>query len=63
MKGRLAQWRGWRRCRDAAPDSDWQTTTAGLYVCDAWIIPGPWGQPPALTLLCLGKRLGQQLDG
>ncbi len=34
----------------------------GLYVCDASVIPGPWGLPPTLTLLCLGKRLGLMLS-
>ncbi|CAN7158656.1 FAD-dependent oxidoreductase [Massilia sp. LjRoot122] len=33
----------------------------GLYVCDASVIPQPWGLPPTLTLLCLGKRLGAML--
>ena len=33
----------------------------GLYVCDASVIPGAWGLPPTLTLLCLGKRLGAML--
>jgi choline dehydrogenase-like flavoprotein len=42
-------------------DSDLQTTTPGLYVCDASVIPQPWGLPPTLTLLCLGKRLGLHL--
>jgi choline dehydrogenase-like flavoprotein len=42
-------------------DSDLQTTTPGLYVCDASVIPQPWGLPPTLTLLCLGKRLGMHL--
>jgi choline dehydrogenase-like flavoprotein len=42
-------------------DASLQTTTPGLYVCDASVIPGPWGLPPTLTLLALGKRLGQQL--
>jgi choline dehydrogenase-like flavoprotein len=41
--------------------SDLQTATPGLYVCDASVIPEPWGLPPTLTLLALGKRLGQQL--
>lgn len=45
----------------AAVDRDLQTPTRGLYVCDASVIPGPWGLPPTLTLLCLGKRLGQTL--
>jgi choline dehydrogenase-like flavoprotein len=43
-------------------DSELQTPTAGLYVCDASVIPQPWGLPPTLTLLCLGKRLGRQLS-
>jgi choline dehydrogenase-like flavoprotein len=44
-------------------DSNLQTATPGLYVCDASVIPGPWGLPPTLTLLCLGRRLGWQLAG
>ena len=43
--------------------SDLQTAVHGLYVCDASVIPGPWGLPPTLTLLCLGRRLGWQLAG
>jgi choline dehydrogenase-like flavoprotein len=43
-------------------DAGLQTTTPGLYVCDASVIPQPWGLPPTLTLLALGKRLGQQLS-
>jgi choline dehydrogenase-like flavoprotein len=42
-------------------DSDLQTPTAGLYVCDASVIPQSWGLPPTLTLLCLGNRLGTRL--
>lgn len=42
-------------------DADLQTATKGLYVCDASVIPEPWGLPPTLTLLCLGKRLGTWL--
>ncbi|MBP7584003.1 MAG: GMC family oxidoreductase [Spirochaetes bacterium] len=34
-----------------------------LYVCDCSIIPEPWGLPPALTLICLGKRLAKHLAG
>jgi choline dehydrogenase-like flavoprotein len=41
--------------------SDLQTATSGLYVCDASVIPEPWGLPPTVTLLCLGRRLGRQL--
>jgi len=39
-------------------DANLQTATPGLFVCDASVIPEPWGLPPTLTLLCLGKRLG-----
>jgi choline dehydrogenase-like flavoprotein len=42
-------------------DAHLQTPTPGLYVCDASVIPEPWGLPPTLTLLCLGKRLGSWL--
>lgn len=42
-------------------DAHLQTTTRSLFVCDASVIPGPWGLPPTLTLLCLGKRLGAGL--
>ena len=45
----------------AGVDGALQTPTAGLYVCDASVIPQPWGLPPTLTLLCLGKRLGMAL--
>ncbi len=34
-----------------------------LYVCDCSVIPEPWGLPPALTLICLGKRLAKHLTG
>lgn len=32
-----------------------------LYVCDCSVIPEPWGMPPVLTILCLGKRLSKHL--
>jgi choline dehydrogenase-like flavoprotein len=42
-------------------DSNLRTSTPGLYVCDASVIPEPWGLPPTLTLLCLGQRLGTHI--
>jgi choline dehydrogenase-like flavoprotein len=45
----------------AALDADLRTATPGLHVCDASVIPAPWGLPPTLTLLCLGWRLGRHL--
>jgi len=45
----------------AGVDSDLQTPVQGLYVCDGSVLPAPWGHPPTLTLLCLGKRLGRHL--
>ncbi|THC43619.1 FAD-dependent oxidoreductase [Massilia sp. Mn16-1_5] len=45
----------------AGVDADLQTSTKGLFVCDASVIPEPWGLPPTLTLLCLGKRLGEHV--
>ena len=45
----------------AGVDSDLQTPTKNLYVCDASVIPEAWGLPPTLTLLCLGKRLGTRI--
>ncbi|WP_083941290.1 GMC family oxidoreductase N-terminal domain-containing protein [Pseudoduganella violaceinigra] len=45
----------------AAVDSDLRSATPGLYVCDASVLPAPWGMPPTLTLLALGKRLGYLL--
>ena len=43
-------------------DADLQTSTKGLFVCDASVIPEPWGLPPTVTLLCLGKRLGSWIS-
>jgi choline dehydrogenase-like flavoprotein len=42
-------------------DSDLQAAAGGLFVCDASVIPRPWGLPPTLTLLCLGTRLAEHL--
>jgi choline dehydrogenase-like flavoprotein len=36
---------------------DLQPEIAGLYVCDASVIPEPVGLPPVLTILGLAKRL------
>jgi choline dehydrogenase-like flavoprotein len=46
----------------AAVDSDLRTAAPGLHVCDASVLPAPWGLPPTLTLLALGKRLGRRLQ-
>lgn len=46
----------------AGVDSNLQTPTRHLYVCDASVIPGPWGLAPTLTLLALGKRLAAHLN-
>lgn len=43
-------------------DSQLQTKTENLYVCDASVIPEAWGLPPTVTLLCLGKYLAQHLS-
>ena len=32
-----------------------------LHVCDASVIPEPWGLPPTLTLLSLGSELARRL--
>lgn len=45
----------------AGVDADLRTATPGLYVCDASVIPEPWGLPPTFTLLCLGERLARHL--
>jgi choline dehydrogenase-like flavoprotein len=43
-------------------DSDLKTRRENLYVCDCSVIPEAWGLPPTLTLLALGRRLGQHLE-
>lgn len=45
-----------------ALDANLETPTRNLFVCDASVIPQPWGLPPTLTLLCLGQRLGGYLS-
>ncbi|MFL6719864.1 MAG: GMC family oxidoreductase N-terminal domain-containing protein, partial [Burkholderiaceae bacterium] len=47
----------------AGVDGNLQTPTAGLFVCDASVIPEAWGLPPTVTLLCLGRRLAEHLEG
>jgi choline dehydrogenase-like flavoprotein len=42
-------------------DENLQTDVQGLYVCDASVIPEPWGIAPSFTLMCLGHRLGKHL--
>lgn len=42
-------------------DENLQTQIAGLYVCDASVIPEPWGLAPSFTLMCLGLRLANHL--
>ena len=44
-------------------DADLRTEYADLYVCDASVIPEPWGRPPVLTLIALAKRLAKHLAG
>lgn len=44
-----------------AVDANLQTEIDNLFVCDCSVIPEAWGLPPSLTLLALGKRLGQHL--
>ena len=44
-------------------DSNLRTEFENLYVCDCSVIPEPWGLPPVMTLVCLGKRLAKHLSG
>lgn len=45
-------------------DSNLRAKLAGLYVCDASVIPEPCGMPPVFTILALAKRLvAEQLVG
>jgi len=45
-------------------DSDLKVKSIdNLYVCDCSVIPDASGLPPALTLICLGKRLAKHLCG
>lgn len=42
-------------------DANLQTRYENLYVCDCSVIPEPWGLPPVLTIVALGKRLARHL--
>jgi choline dehydrogenase-like flavoprotein len=42
-------------------DENLQTEFENLYVCDTSVIPQPWGLPPVLTCIGLGKRLAKHL--
>lgn len=42
-------------------DNNLKTEVNGLYVCDASVIPEPWGIAPSFSLMCLGHRLGGHL--
>lgn len=42
-------------------DSNLETEFRNLYVCDCSVVPEPWGLPPTLTLIGLGKRLAKHL--
>ncbi|MDI9893186.1 GMC family oxidoreductase N-terminal domain-containing protein [Rhodococcus sp. IEGM 1381] len=40
-----------------------ETSIDGLYACDASVIPEPWGLPPTITCMALGRRLARHLSG
>lgn len=42
-------------------DANLQTPVENMFVCDASVIPEPWGLPPVLTCIGLGKRLARHL--
>jgi choline dehydrogenase-like flavoprotein len=44
-------------------DTDLQTRFRGLFVCDGSVIPDECRNPPAVTLLCLAKRLAKRIKG
>ncbi len=44
-------------------DQNLETRFKGLFVCDASVVPVPFGIPPTLTCLALSKRLARQLVG
>ncbi len=42
-------------------DENLKAEIENLYVCDTSVIPEPWGLPPVLTCIGLGKRLAKDL--
>ncbi|HML80936.1 MAG: GMC family oxidoreductase N-terminal domain-containing protein [Thiomonas sp.] len=42
-------------------DENLSCHSPNLHVCDASVIPEPWGLPPTLTLLALGSELARRL--
>jgi choline dehydrogenase-like flavoprotein len=45
-------------------DTNLETAIRGLFVCDASVLPAPWGLPPTTSLMCLALRLARHLlDG
>ena len=44
-------------------DANLETRYEHLHVCDCSVIPEPWGLPPTLTLVALGKHLARHLAG
>jgi choline dehydrogenase-like flavoprotein len=43
-------------------DANLRTSIDGLYACDASVIPEPWGLPPTITCIALGRRLARHLS-
>jgi choline dehydrogenase-like flavoprotein len=43
-------------------DANLETELAGLHVCDASVVPAPFGIPPTLTCLALARRLSRHLE-
>lgn len=44
-------------------DASLKTKYDNLYVCDCSVIPEPWGLPPTLTLVGLGKHVSRHING
>ncbi len=42
-------------------DKNCQTPIKNCYCLDTSIIPEPWGLPPTVTVVAMGKRLGKHL--